>query len=460
MDSIDDLSGVKSVTLYVAEDAGDFRIWQRQLDPQTTQALFTGEAGRHYEFLAVATDRAGNREAAVVANAVLPDDGARQEVLDGLGVNATLAQTASTPLAPTDRSYPSNPLFTEASRNCQGWSPAASAAICARCSPPSACVALPKATAPARPTSVHRHLLEMPDHSILASAGPLRNEVYRYGKNGLEAGSSGGTPLFTLDAPILDMAVDALGQLWVMTGAELLQVDAADGAILQRLKAPGGDPLTHALAIDPQSGKIYVSSGRGIEVYNPAESDPARAWRHFSTQRVGDLAFAPDGRLWAVKWSGSEIAGAAPTPSSEILSFPMNGRDVGRAELEYALPGVIDSIAFGAADTPLAGLLLRLKPARAAPGVHCRRGYATPERRMDDRAGQPGTPATRQRRYAWRVHRRHARWPGPRRRDRAHRRNCAVAGSAGQGRHGTRRRIAAPAAEHHRRGFRPGHVDR
>jgi hypothetical protein len=154
------------------------------------------------------------------------------------------------------------------------------------------------------------------------------------------------------------MAVDALGQLWVMTGAELLQVDAADGAILQRLKAPGGDPLTHALAIDPQSGKIYVSSGRGIEVYNPAESDPARAWRHFSTQRVGDLAFAPDGRLWAVKWSGSEIAGAAPTPSSEILSFPMNGRDVGRAELEYALPGVIDSIAFGAADTPLAGLLL------------------------------------------------------------------------------------------------------
>lgn len=76
--SIDDLSGVKSVTLYVAEDAGDFRIWQRQLDPQTTQALFTGEAGRHYEFLAVATDRAGNREAAVVANAVLPDDGARR----------------------------------------------------------------------------------------------------------------------------------------------------------------------------------------------------------------------------------------------------------------------------------------------------------------------------------------------------------------------------------------------
>jgi subtilase family serine protease len=356
--SIDDLSGVKSVTLYVAEDAGDFRIWQRQLDPQTTQALFTGEAGRHYEFLAVATDRAGNREAAVVANAVLPDDGARQEVLDGLGVNATLAQTASTPLAPTDRSYPSNPLFTEASRQLPGLVASSQRSDLRAVLAPFSVRGFAEGYRASAADIGAQALLEMPDHSILASAGPLRNEVYRYGKNGLEAGSSGGTPLFTLDAPILDMAVDALGQLWVMTGAELLQVDAVDGAILQRLKAPGGDPLTHALAIDPQGSKIYVSSGRGIEVYNPAESDPARAWRHFSTQRVGDLAFAPDGRLWAVKWSGSEIASAAPTPSSEILSFPMNGRDVGRAELEYALPGVIDSIAFGAADTPLAGLLL------------------------------------------------------------------------------------------------------
>ncbi|MER2625129.1 MAG: putative Ig domain-containing protein, partial [Accumulibacter sp.] len=356
--SIDDLSGVKSVTLYVAEDAGDFRIWQRQLDPQTTQALFTGEAGRHYEFLAVATDRAGNREAAVVANAVLPDDGARQEVLDGLGVNATLAQTASTPLAPTDRSYPSNPLFTEASRQLPGLVASSQRSDLRAVLAPFSVRGFAEGYRASAADIGAQALLEMPDHSILASAGPLRNEVYRYGKKGLEAGSSGGTPLFTLDAPILDMAVDALGQLWVMTGAELLQVDAVDGAILQRLKAPGGDPLTHALAIDPQGSKIYVSSGRGIEVYNPAESDPARAWRHFSTQRVGDLAFAPDGRLWAVKWSGSEIASAAPTPSSEILSFPMNGRDVGRAELEYALPGVIDSIAFGTADTPLAGLLL------------------------------------------------------------------------------------------------------
>ncbi|WP_034607036.1 hypothetical protein, partial [Chitinimonas koreensis] len=52
----DDQSGIKSVTVYVAENGGDFRIWLRQVGPEQTQAVFTGEAGKHYEFLAVATD--------------------------------------------------------------------------------------------------------------------------------------------------------------------------------------------------------------------------------------------------------------------------------------------------------------------------------------------------------------------------------------------------------------------
>ena len=81
----DDASGIKSVTVYVAENGGDFKIWLRQVDPSQSQAVFTGVAGKHYEFLAVAIDNAGNREAASVANAVLPDDGSRQAVLDGLG---------------------------------------------------------------------------------------------------------------------------------------------------------------------------------------------------------------------------------------------------------------------------------------------------------------------------------------------------------------------------------------
>ena len=64
-------SGVKAVTVYVAENGGDFRIWQRQVAGAQGQAVFTGEAGKTYEFLAVATDNAGNREAANISNASL-----------------------------------------------------------------------------------------------------------------------------------------------------------------------------------------------------------------------------------------------------------------------------------------------------------------------------------------------------------------------------------------------------
>ena len=201
-------------------------------------------------------------------------------------------------------------------------------------------------------------LVELPDHSFLASAGAERNQVFHIGKTGSNASDARLEPLFSLDAPITDMAVDQLGQLWVMTGAELLQLDAGSGEIVGRYHAPGGDPLTHALAIDPNSGDIYASSGRGIEIFNPAEADPARAWRHFSGQRVGDLAFAADGRLWAVRWSGAEIAGAQRNPRSEIISLPLGGAAAGRAEIEYRLAGVIDSIAFGAAGTALEGLLI------------------------------------------------------------------------------------------------------
>jgi len=92
-------------------------------------------------------------------------------------------------------------------------------------------------------------------------------------------------------------------------------------------------------------------------VFHPNEADASKAWQHFSNTRVGDLAFGPDGRLWGVRWSGSTITAADPNGSTEIVSFPMSGKTVGRAELEYRLTGVVSSIAFGQAGTPLAGLL-------------------------------------------------------------------------------------------------------
>ncbi|MBU3058495.1 hypothetical protein, partial [Pseudomonas indica] len=361
--AIDTASGIQSVTVYVAEDGGDFKIWLRQVGPDTTQAVFTGVAGKHYEFLAVATDKAGNREAASVANAVLPDDGARQAVLDHLGVLETLDQTRETPLAPQDRDYPRNALFEQATGQLPGQVATQQTSELRSVLAPFSLRGFADGYAASDADIGAQALVELPDHSFLASAGALRNEVYHYDAKGGRSTS----PLFTLDTPILDMAVDARGQLWIMTGAELLQVDAGSGAVLQRLKGPGGDPLTHALAIHAQTGEIYVSSGNGIEIFNPAEADLAKAWKHFSNQRVGDLAFGPDGRLWGVTWSGGEVAGAALAATTDIVSFPMGGRTAGRAELEYRLTGLIDSLAFGAAGTELEGLLIASSNGRQRP---------------------------------------------------------------------------------------------
>jgi len=63
-------------------------------------------------------------------------------------------------------------------------------------------------------------MVELADGRILVSAGANRNAVYVYDAKG----GHGVTPLFELNAPIQDMAVDALGQLWVLTGSELMLV--------------------------------------------------------------------------------------------------------------------------------------------------------------------------------------------------------------------------------------------
>ena len=53
-------SGVKSTTVYVAQDGGDYTIW---LDQTTaTSGIYNGQAGHTYQFLALSIDNAGNEE--------------------------------------------------------------------------------------------------------------------------------------------------------------------------------------------------------------------------------------------------------------------------------------------------------------------------------------------------------------------------------------------------------------
>jgi hypothetical protein len=195
-------------------------------------------------------------------------------------------------------------------------------------------------------------MVQLADGTVLASAGAERNEVFAFGKDG----GHSVTPLFTLDQPIMDMAVDQFGQLWVMTGSQLLMVDASTGAIIDRLDGPGGRSLTGALAIDPSTGRIYASSGSGIEIFDP-KADTAHQWSHFSNLQVTDLAFGPDGRLWGVRFSGSDVESALPNATTDIVSLPMSGANKGNAQLEYRLRGIVESIAFGQAGTALAGLM-------------------------------------------------------------------------------------------------------
>jgi subtilase family serine protease len=363
--AVDAESGIKSVTVYAAEDGRDFKIWLRQVDPAKTQAIFTGEAGKTYEFLAVATDKAGNREAATLTNAALPDDGSQQEALDSLGVNQNVNQTAEFPLAAADRSYAANALFQAAKSLLPGHVATVQKSDLNSVLAPFTVRGFADGYQTSAADIGALAMVELADQSVLASAGNLRNEVFLFDKEG----GRSTTPLFTLDSPVLDMAVDQLGQLWVMTGAELLQIDANSGAVVRRPQGPGQDPLTHALAIQPITGDIYVSSGNGIEIYRPNEADTAKSWKHFSNQRASDLAFSPDGRLWAVTWTGSEVTSSQANPTTDIVSFPMSGRTIGRAELEYRLSGVIDSIAFGANGTPLAGLLITSSNLKQRPVV-------------------------------------------------------------------------------------------
>ena len=257
-------------------------------------------------------------------------------------------------------------------------------------------------------------MVQLADGSVLASAGELRNEVFRFGKDG----GRSTTPLFELDSPVLDMAVDALGQLWVMTGGELLLVDAdqrrRDRAPHRARRRPARRTPSPST---PTAGEIYVSSGNGIEIFDPNAADPAQPWQHFSQHarrrpRVRPRR-PPVGRALDRQRHPRRQARRARPRSS---ACPMTGRTAGRAEVEYRIAGIVDSIAFGRAGSPLAGVLLAIEQSRAARGRRRRRRRRAARRqRLDDRARiAPRAPA-RPGRHARREHPDDRRRPHPRR---------------------------------------------
>ncbi|WP_198080418.1 CARDB domain-containing protein, partial [Acinetobacter calcoaceticus] len=346
----DDVSGIKHVTLYVAENGRDFKIWQKQLTQANGELLFVGQTDTQYEFLAVATDVAGNQEIAKVSNAVIPDDGSRQQLLTQIGSNEALQQTAQIPQATQDRSYLNNTIFAETQKGLVGQTDKNQNTDLNSVLSPFTLNAFASGFNASQGEVGALAMVELPDHRILVSAGQYRNQLFIYG----EHGGTQQKPLYTFEQPILDMALDSKGQLWVLTGQELWLLDYSTGQIIERIKGPADEPLTHALTIEPATDRIYVSSGNGIEIFD-INAPKGQQWTHFSNALVSDLSFAPDGRLWAVRWTSTNVL--SHLGKTDIISLPLTGKTKGRAEVEYTLNGLIDSLVFGQKGTAFEGLL-------------------------------------------------------------------------------------------------------
>ncbi|MBD2200392.1 MULTISPECIES: CARDB domain-containing protein [Calothrix] len=320
-------SGVKHVTVYVAKDGGNFEIWQRQTT--ATSAIYQGEAGHTYEFIALATDNAGNREQPRLG-ITPPDDGSSVN----LGTLPTVSQTTQdlgTPPKPSTQPS-TNPLFTEAEKLIPAPGTLTQPSEFTQTLRPFTVQAFATGITQSHGNIGPMAIATRADGTVIVSGGVGRNQLYTIPKTGGAAGNA----FATLPHPIFDLAFDGNGNLWATTGGgPLLKLNPDTGAILNQY----GDGITQALAIHPETGLIYLSSGNGVEIFDPSTA----TFTHYSNIRVGNMAFSPDGQLWAATWP----------QRGDIIRFDNKGK----AQRILSFDTAIDSLTFGVNGTQLAGLL-------------------------------------------------------------------------------------------------------
>ena len=231
----------------------------------------------------------------------VPDDGSQAN----LGSLPTVAGTTAGPrhagAAPARSRRPIRCSLrrSRASRRRIGPSHAAGVrqACCRRSprrrSPP----ASPRATPDIGPMA----LLALPDGSVLVSGGPARNQLFRFTSRG-RPGRRRRWP--RSPHPIFDLALDAVGQLSGRRPAaarccsSIRQTGAILGAVRRRPHPEPGDPAGHRPDL-----RLLGQRHRDLR--------PGRrqTFSHFSDLRVGSLAFAPDGTLWAATWPHNQRTG-------------------------------------------------------------------------------------------------------------------------------------------------------
>ncbi|MEI9924477.1 MAG: hypothetical protein WDN50_13935 [Bradyrhizobium sp.] len=336
-------SGVKNVTVYVSADGGDYSVWLNQTT--ATSGIYNGLAGHTYKFVALATDNAGNHEQASSRYG-----SAERRFRDQSGCHADPGRNE-----PGSR-HAAGAIFATIDQCAvrpgrTGWSPSSVdqtresefQTVLAPFTGQAFATGIAQSGAGIGPMA----LLVMPDGSVLVSGGASRNELFKFSSEGGQAG----TPLATLPEPIYDLVLDTVRNvIWAATGGgPLYELDAGTGAILGQF----GDSLTQGLAIQPGTGLIYVSSGNGIEIFDPTTDK----FSHFSDIRVGSLAFAPDGTLWAVTW---------PHNQGQVIAF--TGTPL-KPQLMLSFDDDVNSIAFGLPGSSLAGLLFVSHTDGSSPGA-------------------------------------------------------------------------------------------
>ncbi|MEO1373932.1 MAG: hypothetical protein AAFW70_06360 [Cyanobacteria bacterium J06635_10] len=307
-------SGIKHVTVYVAENGGDFKIWQQRTTD--TEAIFSGKAESSYEFLALATDNAGNTEQPILG-ITAPSDGSAVN----LGTIPTVAQTSQPEIAPPPprEEQSVNELFIKAASEIP--------TLLSDNNKPEFDRVLRPFTAEAFVTNIQQSHGEigamaireaspfwaiaiLDNGDVITSGGNNRGSLYRFDREGGEAS----VPFAILKYPVFDLALDNDGFLWGVTGGSaLIKLDPQSGQIVKEY----GDSITTGLAINPNNGLIYVASGNGIEVFNPVTEE----FTSYSNIRVDNLAIAQDGTLWATTYP----------KRGNVISFDEDGK----AQMNY-----------------------------------------------------------------------------------------------------------------------------
>jgi subtilase family serine protease len=324
-------SGFRHVTVFVSE-GGSYRIWRRWVTLSQGVDVFEGQPGHTYKFLALATDLAGNREQPPFGVGKA-EDGASVSLGPLPDVVSTHPDFGS---APPPASTPStNPVFTEAEKAIPSAPPLIFKSEFEEILKPFLGEAFVTGLQGSGAGISALAMVETPNGEFLVAGGPSRNALYRV-KN---TGGSVAQPLASLAYPIYNLAFDSTGRLWATTGGgPLLELDSLTGAIL----AQHGDGLTMGLAVSPDGSRIFVGSGHGVEIFDPAKG----TFTHYSRDedlRITSLAFGPDGRLWAITWPDRR----------EVIRFT----DRARAEAMLEFDSDLDSLAFGLPGTKLEGLL-------------------------------------------------------------------------------------------------------